>query len=479
MSASRSRLVPRFALAGLAAFVVTALAVGLVTIRIATSRAEDVATFHAMFIARVVLQPAIGDSSLSEPLPGDVESKLDDLGVAIREQGRDVRVKIWAPDGRILWADDPALIGMRSADEVPDLRPAFDGVVSSGIADLSTAANASERGIEERLFQTYVPVSQGGRVVAVVEDFQRYSAIQGDIDRIVRGLAVTFGIGLILLYAGLLPIAHGASRTLRDRNRELAAQAEQLQRLLAQEQETVRELTNLNQMKDDFVAAASHELRTPLTTMIGNLRTLEQPDVLEEPALRVEFARAARQQSERLFRLSRNLLRAAHLEDESWPVSIATIDIAQTIEGVVAGLPDGPDRVELVGLDGIGPIPTDGERLDVMMSNLIENALKYSDPDSRVEVKGRVSAGELELSVRDEGVGIAPADVVAIFDRFHQLDQSSTRRVGGVGLGLHLCRELAAELGGSIDVESRPGSGSIFTVRLPVFERMGSPVSAP
>ncbi len=479
MSASRSRLVPRFALAGLAAFVVTALAVGLVTTRIATSRAEDVATFHAMFIARVVLWPSIGDTPLTGPLPADVASNLDDLAGVIRAQGRDVRIKIWTVDGEVLWADEPTLIGRRFTDQIPDLRIAFDGEISSNVADLSGPANATELGIEENLFRTYVPILRGDEVAVVVEVFQRYSVIQGDIDGILRGLAVTFGIGLLLLYAVLLPIVRGVSRTLRDRNRELGAQAEQLQRLLAQEQETVKELTTLNRMKDDFVAAASHELRTPLTTMIGNLRTLEQPDVLDDLALRVEFARSARQQSERLFRLTRNLLRAAHLEDESWPVSVGTVDVAETIGGVVAGLPDGPDRVDLVGLDDIGPIRTDGERLDVMMSNLIENALKYSDPSSRVEVEARVSAGELELSVRDEGVGIASTDVMAIFDRFHQLDQSSTRRVGGVGLGLHLCRELAAELGGSIDVESRPDVGSVFTVRLPVSERTGSPVSAP
>jgi signal transduction histidine kinase len=124
------------------------------------------------------------------------------------------------------------------------------------------------------------------------------------------------------------------------------------------------------------------------------------------------------------------------------------------------------DRVH-TDVAGVPVVSTDRERLHEILLNLVENALKYSPDGSPVEVDAKPAGDELVLRVRDRGIGIEPEDRAAIFERFRQVDQSATRAFGGLGLGLHLTRELCADLGGSIRVESTPGWGSTFTVRIP------------
>src|SRR6266542_6088211 len=103
-----------------------------------------------------------------------------------------------------------------------------------------------------------------------------------------------------------------------------------------------------------------------------------------------------------------------------------------------------------------------------ILANLVDNALKYSPDSTPVQIKAAADYGVVRISVRDSGIGVAPDQRERIFDRFYQADQSATRRFGGIGLGLHLVRELAERLGGRVDLDSRPGIGSTFTVTLPV-----------
>ena len=112
-------------------------------------------------------------------------------------------------------------------------------------------------------------------------------------------------------------------------------------------------------------------------------------------------------------------------------------------------------------------IRTDPDRLHEIVLNLVENALKYSADETPVEVTAGPDGDGFLIAVRDEGIGIDPGDQRAIFERFHQVDQSATRRFGGLGLGLYLADQLCRDLGGSLEVRSAPGQGSTFTVRIP------------
>ena len=470
-STERPHLVLRFAVASLAAFVLVG-AVGMVLmIRYARERAEHAGEFHSTFVADAVLAPALAGVDLSRPLTdSEYERVLGVVRERILTNGRDVRVKVFDADGTVVFSDSREIVGLRFEEAAEELAEIFDGAVESDISELTAAENVEERKFADKLLEVYVPLrmTRDGPVVAVAELYQDYAFIQADIDAFVARMAPMLAVALLVLYAATLPIAHRASRELRRRN-------EQLNELLENEQRTVAELRDLNQRMDDFVAAASHELRTPLTSIIGYLATLRHPDLGSDPAVRAEFLEAADGQTKRLLRLITNLLSASNMEEGSRPVAIERVDLAAIARTVVAELPGATERVR-IDIPADRAVPTDRGRITEVLLNLIDNAMKYSPPDTPVEVGASADAEGFRLWVSDQGVGIDESEQSSIFERFHQVDQSATRQVGGVGLGLYLSRGLVQELDGRIEVTSSPGRGSTFTVVLPAG---GMPQASP
>jgi signal transduction histidine kinase len=453
------RLVLRFAVASLLVFLVVGVAAMVLIVRSARDRAERAGAEHASFVADAVLAPALEWMDLSEPLTGTDYARVHEV---VRERilagGRDVRVKVWSPDGTIVFADEPELVGMRFPEEVGELAEVLEGRVESGISELAAAENVEERKIADKLLEVYAPLraEPGGPVVAVAELYQDYSFIQADIDAFVARLAPVLAVGLLLLYAAVLPIAVRASRELRRRN-------EQLNRHLVRERQTVTELRDLHQKKDDFVSAVSHELRSPLTSIAGSLATLRRLEPEGDPAVQDELLGAAERQTRRLGRVIANLLSTAHL-DGSRPLTSEPVDLAATARIVAADL----DATERVRIDmPKAPVWTDRDRVAQLLTYLLDNALKFSPEDSPIDIGAIAEGGEVRIWVTDRGVGIDPSHRDAIFERFHQIDQSATRQHGGLGLGLHLARDLVHELGGRVEVSSTLGSGSTFTVSLP------------
>ncbi|MDP9327820.1 MAG: HAMP domain-containing histidine kinase [Actinomycetota bacterium] len=463
-------LLLRFAAGSLGAFLLIGAGVMATTVSNVRHRAELAAHSHAAFVADAVLSPALTGIDLAAPLSGEPYARLDSIVRSrILSDGYDVRVKIWRPDGTILYSDVAAIVGQRFPDEAADLAEAIAGEPVFGVSDLTDEENVSERSIASKLLFSYVPLrsSPGGRPVAVAEVYQRYALIQGDISQLLRSLTITFAAGLLILYAALLPIARRASRELRSRNRQLREQTNQLSVLLTREQVTVEELRELNRLKDDFVAAASHELRTPLTSVLGYVRTLQRPEFGDDPATRHEFLQAAEGQGNRLFRLIRNLLSSARLERGGLAHGAVPLDIAQLAEDARASFPLESARIDLTIAPDLPPLVTDPDRITEVLTNLVDNALKYSPDGGRVELGARPQGQMVQFWVRDDGIGIDDGEVEHIFERFYQVDQTATRRFGGVGLGLYLVNELVRDLGGTVDVQSAPGGGSTFTVSLP------------
>ncbi|MGZ4115314.1 MAG: histidine kinase dimerization/phospho-acceptor domain-containing protein, partial [Actinomycetota bacterium] len=261
------RLVVRFAVGSLVAFLLVGAGVGAVLVRYIRMQAEARGTFHATFIATAVLPLAFTGVDLTEPLTGEDLARVDAfVRSRILSDGRDMRIKVWRADGTIVYSDEPALIGRRFPAEVPDIREVLRGETDSGVSDLNAPENVFERRLADKLFFTYAPLrlTPNGRIAAVAEVYQDYAILQGDINGLLRTLGITLGVGLLLLYAALLPIAIRATHDIRRQN-------ERLNELLQHEQENVEELRVANKKKDDFVAAVSHELRTPLTSIIGYL----------------------------------------------------------------------------------------------------------------------------------------------------------------------------------------------------------------
>jgi signal transduction histidine kinase len=262
------------------------------------------------------------------------------------------------------------------------------------------------------------------------------------------------------------------SRALTDRlaeqNQTLAEQASRLEHSLAQEQEVVAELRELNKMKSDFVAVVSHELRTPLTAIIGFVKTLRRPEFADDVATRQEFLQAMERQGDRLLRLVENLLTVSRLENNTLSAAVGRVSFPDLCREIVEGLGASADRIQMSVPDGIPVLFTDRDLLGRVISNLLDNALKYSPDQAPCELGARVEGKTLSFWVADHGIGIPPHELGRVFDRFYQVDSSTTRAFRGTGLGLALVKDLMEQLGGSVSVESEQGVGSTFSVSIPL-----------
>lgn len=467
-------LVARFALASLAVFVLIAIAMSFVASQEMTRRAQRSAELQAVVVAREAFRFALVDSGIHatvhRPITGRSYEQLDALVTSRILQDPVVRMKMWSSEGVILYSDERRLVGRRFAGEPG--AAVISGETVSEVTDLSEPENVFDRSLAPRLFSTYVPLyvrsSPPGPPDAVVEVYQDYSSIQTEASSFFRELLLSFGAALLVLYVALLPLVLRASRALRSQNDQLNWQARRLEGLLSVEQRSVAELRSLNKMQSDFAAVASHELRTPLTTILGYVKTLQRPEFEDDPEARAEFLGAIERQSGRLFRLITNLLTAAHVEHHGAAPDIAPIRLSALVEEVLEGFREASGRIVVNLPDDLPSLHSDPALVGGILANLIDNGLKYSSDDTPVEIGATADPQWIRITVRDRGVGVSEEEHRRIFDRFYQSDQSATRRFGGVGLGLHLVRELTRTLGGTVEVQSQPRVGSVFTVTLPL-----------
>ena len=236
---------------------------------------------------------------------------------------------------------------------------------------------------------------------------------------------------------------------------------------------------DLTRQKGDFLATVSHELRTPLTCVLGAVSTLRRcRDRLDEFDVE-RLLGTALEQGDRLKRLIEDLLQVASAEHGDMAPEHRAIDVAVLVGGVAGDLSGTSGHRLVAHVDpGCVGLRSDPHRVRQILSNLVENAIKYA-PSGPIEVMARPASAAIDLFVVDHGPGIPESDRERVFERFVQLDQSSTRRQGGTGLGLYLCRQLASMLDGTLTLEETPGGGCTFRLRLPVLPMPHSTMAAP
>jgi signal transduction histidine kinase len=240
-------------------------------------------------------------------------------------------------------------------------------------------------------------------------------------------------------------------------------------RLVDRLRESLEQMTELNRMKDDFVAVVSHELRTPLTSIQGYVKTLLQLAGQLDDMQERSFLEAADRQSDRLRSLIEQLLVVGRLETHSEPLVATRVSVASVAGNVIEELrPRAHGHAFDLRFDPNTPfVETDEHKVHQILSNLVENALKYSPPDTRITIRIETRPEGIVAAVQDEGHGI-PADArEQVFERFYQVDSSATRSVGGTGLGLYICRKMAEQLGARIWLESSGRRGSTFCLFVP------------
>ena len=229
----------------------------------------------------------------------------------------------------------------------------------------------------------------------------------------------------------------------------------------------VTEIRRVEKIRQDFVANASHELRTPLTVMKGNLETLKEHEDMDAET-RSKFIGRTVSQVEHLVELTQDLLSLSSAEQEDAVKSKTTVDLRDLLAGIASDF-QGMIRERELRLDtefeeGDFLFDSDPQALREVVSNLLHNAMKYTNAPGKIVLRLRHIDHGFAIEVQDSGIGIPKPDLGRIFERFYRVDKSRGGPQEGTGLGLAISKHLVERLGGSISVESRLGEGSLFVI---------------
>jgi two-component system phosphate regulon sensor histidine kinase PhoR len=229
------------------------------------------------------------------------------------------------------------------------------------------------------------------------------------------------------------------------------------------------ELMRLEEVRRDFVANASHELRTPLAAIRGFAETLLESAALS-PEDQKNYLEVIHRHAQRLSSLVEDLLELSTIESRTLRLEIAPVDVASTAENLITDSRLRIDERQITAsLRSAGrPLAlADVRALDQVLGNLLDNALKYTEPGGTIEVAVEERLGRVRVSVADSGIGIPAEDTARIFERFYRVDRARSRALGGTGLGLSIVKHLVQAMGGEISVKSALGKGSTFSFTLP------------
>jgi PAS domain S-box-containing protein len=229
--------------------------------------------------------------------------------------------------------------------------------------------------------------------------------------------------------------------------------------------------TEVDRMKSEFIATVSHELRTPMTSIKGSLGLLLGGAGGPVPEDARELLLIAQNNTDRLIRLINDILDISRIEAGKMEIRPLPLSVAEAILRATRELEGYAGQrhidVQLDLPEDLSRAVADSDRLQQVLANLLSNALKFSEPGTAVTVSAGREGSEVWIRVADQGPGIPAGQQQQIFEKFHRVDNASTRRTGGTGLGLAICKAIVEEHGGRIWVESEAGQGSAFTFTLP------------
>jgi signal transduction histidine kinase len=241
-------------------------------------------------------------------------------------------------------------------------------------------------------------------------------------------------------------------------------------RLVTEIQKAYEELSELDQLKSEFVAIASHELQTPLTVILGYASFLKA-DVTGAASEQLD---AVLQSALRLRSLINDMVNLRHIETGEAELELEQLSLNELVTAITAefaSLAEARKQNVSIKLASQPPmVEADWQKLYLVLANLLSNAIKFTPEGGRIQVAVEAKGNEVWVSVRDAGIGIPPREQERIFDRFYQVEPSLTRRFEGMGLGLSIAKGMVELHGGRIWVDSVEGMGSSFTFALPLSE---------
>ena len=411
-------------------------------------------------------------------------ARLNAAQARVFERAADGRITVVRADGKVLVDSDADASQMENHRTRPELIKAFRGEVgwivrhsaTIGIDFLYVAVPIPEGAI--RIAVPYSEISRQVQrlrwkilastafaflpavfIAALLARWlsRRFAAIMAHANQLARGN-----------FRARLPLA-GASE-FGQLARTLNETAENLQRTVEQLQREHAELEKVERIRKDFVINVSHELRTPLASIQGYTETL-MDGAIDDPVHNMKFLGIIRHNAERLARLTQDLLalsrieqRRQKLEFERHPVNALLGDAVELVRpmaekrGVQVAEESAPESAVAW---------CDSEAVSQILSNLLDNAIKYTPAGGRIAVGARPAGPFVEFYVRDTGIGIPEEDLPRLFERFYRVDKARSRELGGTGLGLSIVKHLVAAHNGVTRVESAVNRGSTFIFTLP------------
>lgn len=235
----------------------------------------------------------------------------------------------------------------------------------------------------------------------------------------------------------------------------------------------ITRLRNLERVRRDFVSSVSHELRTPLTSIKGYTETLLE-GAMYDPEHAAAFLQIIHKESEQLTALVNDVLDLSRIESGRIRYTFASVDLRGVIDSNLALLRQSIEkkgiRIERNYRKDLPDVLADASYLDIVVRNLLDNAVKYvDDVNGRIRISVFRTNADVVMEIDDNGIGIAPADLDRIFERFYRVDKARSRQLGGTGLGLAIVKHIVIAHKGHVAVRSRINQGSTFSVTLPVF----------
>jgi heavy metal sensor kinase len=352
--------------------------------------------------------------------------------------------------------------------------------------DRALAGESRMRGVKVDGDQMRVgtwPIERDGQVTGVLE----VGASAGDVSHTLGSLVLIMGVayaatlamasfgGVFLARRALSPIdkltrlARRISAEDLGQRLNLRLPDDEVGRLAQTFDEMIARLDDSFRRQRQFTADASHEIRTPLTIMKGQIDVALQKE--RQPEAYRQVLHAVNEEVDHLIRLAGSLLTLARADAGQIPLAFESLSLADIVAGAMEQVaPIASQR----GVDlHLAASPTvilqaDEDLMLQLLLNLLDNAIKYTPAGGQITVGWSPDRSQVELWVRDTGVGISEEHLPHIFDRFYRVDKARSRAEGGAGLGLAISRWIAEAHGGSISVESAPGKGSTFTVRMPI-----------
>ena len=400
-----------------------------------------------------------------------------------------VRLTVVRRDGKVLVDSEAEAATMENHRTRPELVEAFQGRVGSnqrrsatlGLPFLYVAVPVSGGAMAVRVA---VPLSEVDRQVNQMRGKMLASTALAFIPAMliaaVLARYISRRFATIMGHAGELARGNFRSRLAQTDRSEfgelsqtLNDTAQNLQQTVAQLQHEHSELEKLERVRKDFVINVSHELRTPLASIQGYTETL-MDGALADPAHNMRFLGIIRHNAERLARLTEDLLTLSRIEQKRHKFEFDSHRVNDMIEDAIQLVFPIAAKSDIRLVEEPAPEGTaawcDSEAVSQILSNLMENAVKYTPAGGKITVGARAEGRMIEIYVRDTGVGIPEEDLPRLFERFYRVDKARSRELGGTGLGLSIVKHLVAAHHGVTRVESRVNEGSTFYFTLPVDE---------